>query len=69
MLYFSKQFKMIFDLPFQEEVRLCPEALGKLFGEEGINVVDVYYLGNGNCWEENFQGTSTPASVTITTSK
>mmetsp|Transcript_9448 Transcript_9448/g.17782 ORF Transcript_9448/g.17782 Transcript_9448/m.17782 type:complete len:216 (+) Transcript_9448:306-953(+) len=38
--------KLVFDLPFQAEERLCPEALGKSFGEEGIDVVDVD-LGNG----------------------
>lgn len=38
--------KLVFDLPFQAEEKLCPGALGKSFGEEGIDVVDVD-LGNG----------------------
>lgn len=38
--------KMVFDLPFQAEESLCPEALGKHVHDSGIEIVDVD-LGGG----------------------
>jgi hypothetical protein len=33
--------KMVFDLPFQAEVNLCPEAFGKAINDSGAEVVDI----------------------------
>jgi hypothetical protein len=37
---------MVFDLPFQAEENLCPEALGKPVHDSGIEIVDID-LGRG----------------------